>query len=245
LIDIHCHILPEVDDGSKSWEMSAEMCRMAAADGIEHIVATPHANDRFHYDREYLSGLLLRLQLLSGGRPGLSLGCDFHLSYENVQDAFAEPEKYVIQGTRYLLVELSNYSIPVQIDECFTKFGSLGVTPVITHPERNPILQRSPERILQWIELGCVVQVTASVLTGSWGERAWSTAEWLLKRNAIHVLATDAHDTDHRAPVLSAGRRAVGDFYGDEIADALVDANPRAIIEGKALPYFPDVVTKS
>ncbi|HVO79927.1 MAG TPA: CpsB/CapC family capsule biosynthesis tyrosine phosphatase [Terriglobales bacterium] len=245
MIDIHCHILPEVDDGPKSWDVSQAMCRMAVADGIEHIVATPHANDRYRYDREYLVGALEHLRQLVGGAPRLSLGCDFHFSYDNLQDVLACPERYTIEGSRYLLVELSNYSIPVQINDCFTRLGDKGITPVITHPERNSILQQTPQRVLQWVELGCVVQVTASALTGSWGERVWRTAKWLLERDAVHVLASDAHDTQHRKPLLSAARAAAEEFCGPQVARALVDHNPRAIVSGQPLPYFPDPVVKS
>ncbi len=244
MIDIHSHILAEVDDGAKSWDVAEGMCRMAAADGIEHMVATPHANDRYHYDREYLTKLLDYLRQRIGEAPRLSLGCDFHLSYENVQDALVRPERYTIEGSNYLLVELSNYSVPPQIDEYFTRLGEKGITPVITHPERNPILQRTPQRVLQWVELGCAVQVTASVLTGSWGERAWRTAEWLFKRDAVHVLASDAHDTKHRAPLLSAARNIAEELCGADIARTLVDDNPRAIVSGQPLPYFPDPVMK-
>jgi len=87
VVDIHSHILPEVDDGPKSWDVSVRMCQAAAADGITHMVATPHANDRYHYDREYLQGLVDHLQQLVGDTPKLSLGCDFHLSFDNVQQA--------------------------------------------------------------------------------------------------------------------------------------------------------------
>src|SRR6266568_8422288 len=104
------------------------MCRMAAADGIEHIVTTPHANERYHYDREYLASLVIHLQNLVGGAPKLSLGCDFHLSYENMQDALVHPAQYTIAGTNYLLVELSNYGVPPQIDDFFGMMGSHGIT---------------------------------------------------------------------------------------------------------------------
>lgn len=245
MIDIHCHILAEVDDGPKSWDIAEEMCRMAVADGIEQIVATPHANERFHYDREYLTGALEYLRNRIGSAPRLSLGCDFHLSYENLQDALVRPEHYTIEGSRYLLVELSNFSVPVQIDEYFTRLVAKGITPVITHPERNPILQRTPQRVLQWVELGCAVQVTASALTGAWGEGVWRTAKWLFEREAVHVLASDAHDAKHRAPLLSAAREAAEDLCSAAIAKALVDDNPRAIVSGQPLPYFPDPVMKS
>jgi protein-tyrosine phosphatase len=221
------------------------MCRAAAADGITHQVATPHANDRYHYDREYLQGLVARLQQLVGDAPKLSLGCDFHLSYENIQDALANPARYVIEGTRYLLVEFSNYSVPQQTTDSFLKLGDCGITVIITHPERNPILRESPQRIVEWAEQGFVIQVTGSALTGFWGERSQRAAEWLLERQAVHILATDAHDTVKRIPILSTARDAAAELCGDEIADALVDLNPRAIIMNEPLPYFPRPVMTS
>ena len=236
MFDIHSHILPEVDDGPKSWEAAEAMCRMAAADGIERMVATPHSNDRYFYDREYLSNLLQELQRRIGDRPKLSLGCDFHLSFENMQSALQDPTRYRIGNGRYLLVEFSNFSIPAQVDEWFTNMCQAGTTPIITHPERNPILQESPQRVLQWIELGCTVQVTGSIFTGSWGARARQVAEWLLQRKGVHFIATDAHDTERRPPVLSAARRALAKQFGEPIAHALVEANPQAVMNDTPLP---------
>jgi protein-tyrosine phosphatase len=240
MIDIHSHILAEVDDGPTSWDVSQEMCRRAAADGIQHMVATPHANDRYQYDREHITQLRDRLQQLIGPVPRIGLGCDFHMSYENLQDVMIHPERYLIEGGRYLLVELSNYSIPTQIEEEYTRLRQIGITPIITHPERNPMLQRTPQRVLQWVELGCAVQVTASAFTGLWGEQATRMAHWLLKREAIHVLATDAHDLKHRPPILSEARDVVEDLSSAEVAQALVDDNPRAVVTGLPLPYYPE-----
>ncbi len=242
MVDIHSHILPEVDDGPKSWDVSVAMCRAAAADGITHQVATPHANDRYHYDRKYLQGLVEHLQELVGDLPKIGLGCDFHLSYDNVRDAIAHPARYVIEDTRYLLVEFSNYSIPEQVTDSLLKLGDCGLTPIITHPERNPILRESPQRVLTWAEHGCVVQVTGSSLTGFWGERSRRAAHWLLERQAVHVLATDAHDMQKRVPILSTARAAAAELCGEEVAQALVEDNPRAIVANQPLPYFPEVV---
>jgi protein-tyrosine phosphatase len=242
VVDIHSHILPEVDDGSKSWDVSVAMCRMAAADGITHQVATPHANDRYHYDRPYLQGLVAHLQELVGNALTLSLGCDFHLSYDNLQDVLANPSRYSIEGSHYMLVELSNYSVPQQTTDCFLKLGDRGITAIITHPERNPILRENLQRVVEWAEQGCVIQVTASALTGFWGERVRRAANWLLEHDAVHVLATDAHDTEKRTPVLSASRAAAAEIYGEEVAQALVEANPQAIIQSLPLPYFPKPV---
>jgi len=221
------------------------MCRAAAADGITHMVATPHANDRYHYDREYLKGLVAHLQPLAGDSPKILLGCDFHLSYENLQDALAHPTRYVIEGTRYLLVEFSNYSIPEQTTDSFLKLGDCGITAVITHPERNPILRENLQRVVEWAEQGCVVQMTGSALTGFWGERTHRAAVWLLEHQAVHVLATDAHDLEKRVPILSTAREAAAEICGEDVAEALVEGNPRAIITNQPLPYFPRPVTTS
>jgi protein-tyrosine phosphatase len=235
VIDIHSHILPEVDDGPKSWEIADAMCRIAAQDGIEHMVATPHANDRYFYDRAYLSDLLGQLQERVGVKPQLSLGCDFHLSYENMQAALQMPERWCIANTRYLLVEFNNFSIPQPMDDWLLEMCERDITPIITHPERNPILQNSPQRVLQWVESGCAVQATASALTGSWGERAGEVARFLMKKNAVHFLATDCHDTLRRPPILSRARQVVEKEFGLQTARALLQENPAAVLANKQL----------
>jgi len=245
VVDIHSHILPEVDDGPKTWDMCVAMCRTAAADGITHMVATPHANDRYHYYRSYLQGLVAHLQGLIGSAPKIILGCDFHLSIDNIQDALVNPGRYVIGDTRYLLVEFSNYSVPQQTTDSFLKLGDCGLTPIITHPERNPILRESPQRVAEWAEQGFIIQMTGSALTGFWGERTRRAALWLLERQAVHVLATDAHDTEKRVPILSTAREAAAEICGEDVAEALVETNPRAIISNQPLPYFPRPVVTS
>ncbi len=238
MIDIHCHILPDVDDGARSWDIAIRMCAMAADDGIEHIVATPHANSEYAYDRAYLQSVLDELQRRVGTRVALSLGCDFHFSYENIQEALRDPRRFTIADTNYLLVEFSNFSIPPTTGENLSALIHEGLTPILTHPERNPLLQQTPQTVVDWVSLGCLAQVTGSALTGRWGRRARAVAEWLLERDAVHVLATDAHGTDDRTPVLSSGRDAAAELVGMEKATALVDDNPRAIVEGLALPDF-------
>jgi len=239
VIDIHCHILPEVDDGPKSWDIAEAMCQMAAQDGIEHIVATPHSNDRYFYDRHYLSTLLESLRQRVGPHPALSLGCDFHLSFDNMQAALRTPEKFCIGKSHYLLVEFSNFSISPQVDDWFTQMHERGITPIITHPERNPILQENPQRVVKWRELGCAVQVTASVFTGFWGPRPRQIAGWLLKEDSVHFLSTDAHDTKRRVPILSEARKVIAKDFGEELAQSLVEDNPGAVVNDQPLPYFP------
>jgi len=239
MVDIHCHILPETDDGADSWETAIEMCRLAAADGIEHTVASPHANSEFAYDRAHHETTLAQLRERSGGQPQLTLGCDFHLSFENLEDALARPEQYVIGQTHYLLVELNDFMMPRYVGGALARLLDAGITPILTHPERNLMLQRDPTNVLAWAEDGCVVQVTASSVTGLWGQQAANITHWLLQRQALHVLASDAHNVHSRPPAISAARNLLARQYGAALADAVVEQNPRAIVNNLPLPYFP------
>lgn len=241
MVDIHSHILPEVDDGARSWEMAVHMCHMAARDGIEHMVATPHANGEFAYDRPWLRGVLNELRRRIGAAPQLSLGCDFHFSFENLESLAREPHRFTIEDTPYLLVELSDFSVPPSITNELDDLLNRGLHPIITHPERNLLLQRKPERVLEWVRIGCAVQVTASSLTGRWGARAKKVAQWLLEHEAVHLLATDSHGVENRPPILSEGRDLLRRGFGAEVAQALTADNPRAVVSGEALPYFPQV----
>jgi len=239
MVDVHCHILPQVDDGAKSWEVTLEMCRMAAADGITHIVATPHANSQYVYDREAHENLLQELRDRTAGQLSFSLGCDFHFSYVNIEDALAHPERYAISGTKYMLIELSDYSIPPNMLNAMSQLNAAGLKLILTHPERNSLIQRRPELVLRWAEAGCIVQVTASSITGFWGRVAKKVSRWLIKHDAVHVIATDAHDTKHRPPLLADAREQVIDFANEDLGKALFEDNPRAIVAGEPLPFFP------
>jgi len=236
MVDIHCHILPNVDDGPSSWETCVRMCEMARADGIEHIVATPHANDEFNYNREKLAGLLRELSERVGGNPKLTLGCDFHLSYENMLEVMKDRSQYTIGDTQYLLVELSDFSVPPSVSDTLQRLLAAGMVPIITHPERNPVLQRSPKRVVEWAEQGSLVQITANSLTGRWGKQALKTAEWLMKQNVVHVLASDAHGLDSRPPILSAARKVAEGIVGKSASLTLVQENPQAIVNGQPIP---------
>jgi len=116
---------------------------------------------------------------------------------------------------------------------------SRGMVPIITHPERNAFLIKHPETVLRFIDAGCVVQVTANAFTGFWGPKSKKAAEWLLRHNAIHVVASDAHDLKLRRPVLSEARGRVAELASAEVADALVTHNPAAIVAGQHVPFAP------
>ena len=241
MVDIHTHILPGIDDGSKSWEMTEQMCRMAIADGVTHMVASPHCNDVWRYDRPRFEGMLGELSDAARGELTFSLGCDFHFSYDNVQDALQNPRRYTIGDTGYLLVEFNDFALPPDVYQNLADLRTVGMLPIITHPERTLTTVARPEAVLEMARQGCVVQVTAGSFTGFWGSRSKKMAEWLLEHNAIHAVASDTHDPKQRTPIMSEARAAIAAIAGKEVADALVTDNPSAIVEGQTVPYRPAV----
>ncbi len=239
MIDIHHHLIYGVDDGSRDLETSVQMVEMAAADGITHIVCTPHAVERYPYQPEVNAERLATLRERVGNKVKLGLGCDFHLSFENIDDALAHPHKYTLNGLNYLLVEFPDTMISPRIADMFYEMMVVGIRPIITHPERNLTLQRKPERLNEWLEQGCLVQVTANSLTGRFGKRAQEMGMQLIEQRRVHFLATDAHDLKSRPPVLSEARKIVAEKFGAETAERLCVTNPLAAFEGRPITEAP------
>ena len=240
MIDIHCHPLPGVDDGARSFEVAVAMCRIAAEDGVTHLVATPHSNYSYIFDPVLNRQLLAELQEKVGEKPKLLLGCDFHLSYDNIQICAENSKDFTINQTSYLLVELPDQFIPDHLSRVYYDIQIAGLKAIITHPERNPLLQRKPDLIEQWVSIGCLVQVTAQSYTGGFGSKARKLSERLLDAGLIHFFASDAHDIKRRPPLLSRCYRKVAREKGEEIADLLLQKNPEAVINGRPLPPQPD-----
>jgi protein-tyrosine phosphatase len=244
MIDIHHHLLPGLDDGARTLDVSLAMVEMAIADGITHIACTPHASHSYYFNPEHNATLFAELQDAVaknfGDQITLGLGCDFHLMFDNIEAAQRHPTRYTINGHNYLLVEFPDSAIAPNTAQTFYQLSLSGMTPIITHPERNPILARQPERMADWLKAGALVQVTASSLTGRFGPQAERAAYWLLDRQWVHFLATDAHNTESRPPLLRPAFDRVSEKYGLATAERLCIANPRGAFYGEALGPQPE-----
>jgi protein-tyrosine phosphatase len=215
------------------------MCQIAAEDGITHLVATPHCNYTYPFNPDVNRQKLAELQSAVGEAPKLLLGCDFHLSYDNLQKLLAAPMDFTINRSSYVLVEFPDQFVPEQLDRVFYEVQVAGLTPIITHPERNPVFARKSGLLYHWVTHGCLAQVTAQSYTGEFGAPPLRLAEAWLEENLVHFFASDAHDVKYRRPVLSECYRKVADSVGEETAERLLKRNPEAVINGLPMPFQP------
>jgi len=240
VIDIHHHLLYGLDDGPADREAAIALAEAAIDDGITHVVCTPHANTKYKFNPQINRERAADIKAAVGNRLHIGLGCDFHLSFENIEQCLIEPSRYTINGGGYLLVEFSDFGPPPNISEIFFQLMVKGVRPIITHPERNPVFQSKPEGLTNWLRIGCLMQVTAGSLAGRFGNRAEKTAWKMLEKNWVQFVATDAHSVERRPPCLSGAWRAIDSRFGRKVADRLCIENPRAAFENQELGPQPE-----
>ena len=237
MVDIHSHILPDLDDGSRDMAESVEMARIAAEDGITHMVATPHMFNGLSHNPEP-DEILERVQALQeeiGDSLTVLPGNEVHIAHDIVEKV-ASSKVTSINRKNYMLIEFPSMNVPVGAVELFYKLQLNGITPLLVHPERNVQIQNQPSLAADFIQRGARIQVTAMSITGEFGASASRTVETLLRHNCVHFIATDTHRANRRPPVLSAGRDRAAEIIGEETARRLVEDNPRAVILGEAMP---------
>ena len=236
MIDLHCHILPGIDDGAQTLEQSLAMARCAVADGITHIVATPHIHAGRYENRA--SGIeAVRTELATAlEREGieLELGAagEVRIGAEVMQLMAEQHIPFLGQwnGMNVVLLELPHSHIPPGSINLVRWFKSRGVLPMIAHPERNKAVMEDISKIFPFIEEGCLMQLTAMSVAGHFGLGAHERALEFLERRWATVIATDAHNLEHRPPRLREAFEAAASLIGEPAAEQLVKGNPAKLL---------------
>lgn len=240
MIDLHCHILPGMDDGPADMPESLDMARQAVDDGIHAIVATPHTlNGLYENTGPAVTEAVKRFRnaLLSEGIPiEIYPGSDAHLDIKMV-DKIKDGAALTINGAgRYLLVEFPNHAVPHGAKEELFQLLINGITPIITHPERNFVIQNATDILYELLSMGCLTQITAMSITGKFGEEAMASAHKMLELRMAHVIASDAHGRTLRPPLLSRAVQIAARILGrNEEAEEMVCGRPEAILRGEPL----------
>jgi protein-tyrosine phosphatase len=216
-------------------ETTLEMLRMAAESGTTDIVATPHKNVDFSYNETAVAKLFQEVSEKSTGIIKIHLGCDFHLSVENIHEVLENPHKFSINGKGYLLSEMPNLTSLGAMRSVFSRMIQRGIKPVITHPERIRAVESHMEDVEEWVRDGCLIQVTAQSLAGRFGSRAQRMVEELFSRDLVHFVASDAHDVHDRVPILKSAYSTVVRRWGSEKAEKLFIKNPAAALAGEPI----------
>ena len=244
MIDLHCHILPGVDDGARSFEESVLMCRLAAGDGCEAMVATPHQRrgEWWNADRPQLAALADELQGMVEPGFRVHLGGEIHVDSELLSEVEKLPAGggiLPLAGSRYLLIELDSNGTPREAIHLVHELVVAGWRPVLAHPEFVPWLIADPGLVARLVALGASTQVTAMSVTGDFGRRPQADALALLDSGLVHFVASDCHGIRRRPPGLRRAAYLIAERCGAETARRLTHDNPRAVVEDRPLPTVP------
>lgn len=236
MIDIHCHILPRIDDGSESLMESVRMANIAINSGVTQIVVTPHflgareevpRLNRIFERYVKLEQTFEKLDISVKLHPGAEVLCTPE-TVELARDGLLP----TLGHSRYVLAEFDFGQPSEYMDELLSGIARHGYIPVVAHPERYDCVMEDPHCVSAWVDRGYGIQLNKGSVLGSFGDRVQQTARWILDMGLAHVIASDAHGEVHRTPELSRAVWELGKRYSREYVDALTRGNPRRLLEG-------------
>jgi len=247
MIDLHCHILPGLDDGAQTLEEALEMARVAREDGIEKIVATPHLfrNNFIWRDfgiieekRQELSWALKKNNIDVEIFPG----AEVHISH-NLTKAIKEHKDFlVLNHSSYMFVEFPSEHVFSDVKRLFFELMSEGITPIIAHPERNSVFTQNPGLLYDLVQMGALSQANSGSFSGLYGNTVKEGVYQFLELRLIHFIATDGHNTRSILPKLSEALEKAAEVVGEKESYHLVRENPQAVLNDKEISYFPEPV---
>ena len=252
-LDLHCHILPGVDDGAKDLDIAIEMARLALADGVRLIVATPHPNEQTGMGRPAVVAEAVqqfRAALKAHGLDALEVlpGTECYLVPE-LLNRVRQGQLTTLNNSAYLLVEFHTIVAPAHVEQFMFELRNAGYVPIIAHPERYTYVQQDLEWLTRLVRLGCLTQLTAGAFYGKFGKRGQKAAETILQHNMGHLIASDAHNIKVRAPGIDPARpvieKLLGSNTGREVFRQLAVEVPIKIVHNQFFePDLPERVAQ-
>lgn len=242
LVDIHCHALPQVDDGADSVETGLEMLRRAGAEGVEEVVLTPHFRADDGLDRASL--LETRHAEFAAAAAAAGVGVKVHLGAElgfrfGLAALAQSTATARLAGGTYVLVDLPPGPLSLGLEQAFFEVRTAGLRPVLAHPERHRDLARDPQRLVALRDQDLLVQINAGSLRGRFGRRAQAAAVALIEAGRVDFVASDGHDLDRRPPALRSAYEQVAAHVGVPAARRLFIDNPRRVLVGEPVDPGP------
>ncbi len=240
MIDLHCHIIPGIDDGASDNSVAIEMCRIAIEDGIKGIIATPHyIHGELNNESTVIESKLQWLKTIlydNGIDINIYPGCEAFISLE-LPELVQQGKISTLNNSSYLLIELPSLTIPDYTHEVIYRLKIAGFTPIIAHPERNPVIANNLDLVYELIERGALMQLNSTSIRGVFGKKTKETSIKLLKRNLIHLVASDSHTTKHRAPRLTKARYVIEEYVGKKTTDTIFDNAQRVLYNEQIEPF--------
>ena len=220
LVDVHCHLLPGIDDGAKTLEDSLDMAKLAVSEGITHILCTPHHNNGVylnpkHQVIEAVSNL--QMELDKADIPlTLFEGQEVRLSYDLMKRIVQNEILFADLEDTYVLIEFPTMEIPMYAHRALFELCANGYIPIIVHPERNVPIMKNPNLLIPFIEMGCLTQITCASYVGQFGKPIQKAAKIMIENNLAHMLASDAHNTSGRQFYTDQAYRKLYKEFGEE-----------------------------
>lgn len=236
LVDIHCHLLPELDDGAATWDEALAMARLAAEDGITCIVATTHQLGAYGQNRgDMIRGQAAKLQHKLD-QQGLKLkilpGAEIRIEPDLVPRVVSGDLLSLADCRRHVLLELP-HDVCFPIERLLAELKAAGMTGILAHPERNQAIRSKPEILAALIRGGCLLQVTGGSLLGTFGPDVQKFTARLIQQGLVHFVSSDAHGSRARRPLLAAAFQAVANLVDEAAAIDLLSRNPACVAEGR------------
>lgn len=236
MIDIHCHLLPGIDDGASTMEQSLHMARLAVEEGITRAVLTPHICPGRWDNTSAVIADATEAFRQALAKEGIPLRVDYAAEVRISDQIFSQlgagdiPFVGEWEGYKVMLLEFPHTHILPGTDKLVDWLLRQGIRPLIAHPERNRELMLQPDKLRPLLDKGCLAQLTGASITGRFGAEARAAAEYYIREGLITFIASDAHNTSTRRPAMAAAREAVRELVGDEVATRLVVEAPRQLV---------------